>query len=210
MIRTDNLKFYGLAAVLAVTLVLSVGASAQSYPDTFGITYYSNANETQFGAPDGKLRIDNPGADAANNLCADIYVFDANEEMLECCGCRLTPDGLRTLSVNKDLTHNTGNGEIPEVGVIKLLSAAPNTPSSGCDPTGGASLQSLPYNIVPTPDLRAWQTHIYAANDRFLETSTEVEAATLSSTELKTLQKTCFQVLALGSGRGKCTCGTGD
>lgn len=211
MIRTENLKWYGLAAVLAVTLVLSVGASAQSYPDTFGITYYSNANETQFGAPDGKLRIDNPGADNGTNLCADLYVFDANEELLECCGCRLTPDGLRTLSVNKDLTSNTGNGEVPAVGVIKLLSAAPNTPSGGCDPTGGASLNGgLPNNIVPTPDLRAWQTHIYFTGARFVETSTEVQAATLSSVELKTLQKTCFQVLALGSGKGRCTCGTGD
>jgi hypothetical protein len=207
MLRTGNLKLYSLAAVLAVTLVLCVGASAQSYPDTFAVTYYSNAHET--GAPDGKLRVDNPGVDNGKNLCADVYVFDAFEEMLECCGCKVTPDGLRTFSVNKDLTGNTGNGEVPAVGVIKLLSGAPNTASGGCDPTGGASFRGFPNNIVPTPDLRAWQTHIYFTG-HFLTSDQEVQAATLSTAELDTLQRTCFGILQLGSGRGKCTCGSGD
>src|SRR5580704_3126221 len=99
MLRTGNFKLYILLA-LAVVTVLGV-SSAMAQSDTYQVTYYSNAHTT--GAPDGKVRIDNPGADNAANLCADIYVFDNTEEMLECCGCQLTPDGLRTFSINSDL-----------------------------------------------------------------------------------------------------------
>ena len=201
-----NLTIFIFAATLAVTLALCVGATAQGFPDTFAVTYYSNAHET--GAPDGKLRVDNPGVDDGNNLCADVYVFDANEEMLECCGCLTTSDDLRTFSVNSDLTGNPTNGILPVVGVIKLLSAAPNTASGGCDPTGGASLRGFPNNIKPTPDLRAWQTHIFFTG-RFLTTETEVQDATLSAGELTTLQRTCFGIRNLGSGRGICKCGSG-
>jgi hypothetical protein len=210
MLRTENFKWYFLAVGLAAILVLGAGsAAAQSFPDTFGVTYYSFAHET--GAPDGKFRVDNPGTDNGKDLCADIYVFDESEELLECCGCKLTPDGLRTLSVNKDLTGNTANGEQAFVGVIKLLSAAPNTVSGGCDPTGGASFHGFPNNIVPTPNLRAWETHLFLNNaERCVVTDQEVQSATLSTWELNTLQRACFGILQLGSGRGKCTCGAGD
>jgi len=39
-----------------------------------------------------------------------IYVLDAYQEMTECCACAESPNGLRTLSVNKNLTNNPLTG----------------------------------------------------------------------------------------------------
>src|SRR5579872_920554 len=111
--------------------VLTASSWAQNNPpkDTLKVDYFANANTS--GAPDATLRITNPGT-AQNvggssgqvpaNVCAYIAVFDPFQEMSECCGCLLTPDGLRTLSVNTDLTSNPLTGVTLQNGVIKIVS----------------------------------------------------------------------------------------
>ena len=91
----------------------------------------SFANNGTSGAPDATVRITNPGTsigiddDTApvtnGNLCAMIYVFDNDQQMTECCGCLTTPDGLRTLSVTKDLTSNPLTGVVSKNGDIKSV-----------------------------------------------------------------------------------------
>ena len=122
MLKSGSFKFYVLAAV-ALVAVLGV-SSAMAQSDTYQVSYYSNAHTT--GAPDGKVRITNPGTNNGSDLCADVYVFDNTEQLLECCGCRLTPDGLRTFSINADLTSNTANGQVLTTGVVKVISATLN------------------------------------------------------------------------------------
>ena len=206
MLRTGNFKFYILAA-LAVITVLGV-SSAMAQSDTYQVNYYSNAHVS--GAPDGKVRIDNPGTDDGANLCADIYVFDNTQEMLECCGCSLTPNDLRTFSINTDLTGNPGNGITPTTGVIKIISAVPNS-SGKCDPTGGFLPGSQTGIIVPTPDLRAWADHIQnkGPSGSYPETAEEFADSSLATWELAYLQKQCYLEHHLGSGKGICHCGTG-
>lgn len=193
-------------AVLAIATVLCAGSAMAQIPDdTYFVTYYSNAQGTQ----DATVRIDNPGVDSAKNLCADIYVFNADEEQVECCGCLLTADDLRTISVNKGLTAQPSSGVKPTSGVIKIVSAVPNSGTNGCDPTGGASLSGgFPNNIVPTPDIRAWATHIQVSPNGVTEE--EFADSTLTQTELNNLQDTCFTLRQLGSGRGVCSCGFGS
>lgn len=192
-------------AVLAIATVLCAGtAMAQIPDDTYFVSYFSNAQ----GTVDGTVRIDNPGVNSAKNQCADIYVFDASEEQVECCGCLLTSDDLRTLSINKNLAGSPSNGIKPTSGVIKIVAAAPNA-GAGCDPTGGASLSGgFPNNIVPTPDVRAWATHIQNSPNT-ATTEEEFADSTLTQTELNNLQETCFTLRQLGSGRGVCSCGSG-
>jgi len=51
------------------------------------------------GAGDGTVRIVNPTSNdtiQSGTLCAMIYVFDDIEELQACCGCPVTPDGMRT------------------------------------------------------------------------------------------------------------------
>src|ERR1700686_5534348 len=90
-----------VVCTLALTLCT---ASAFAQADTMKVDYFANANTA--GAPDGTMRLDNPGTYASGNVCASIFVFDSSQELTECCSCLLTPDGLRTLSINGDLTSN--------------------------------------------------------------------------------------------------------
>jgi len=156
--------------------------------DVFAVDYFTNANTV--GAPDATLRIVHPGV-TAGNLCADIYVFDTNEELSECCSCTVTPDGILTLSVNSDLTSNPLTGVVLNGGVIKIVSAA----------TAGG-LCPLPTSIVPAPDLRAWATHIQ--NSAFAITENASQAAPLSLAEGKALAAQCSDIKGAGSGHGVC------
>jgi hypothetical protein len=193
------MKKITMLVVSTLALALCAGSAwAQSPPaDTLKVDYFNNANTS--GAPDATIRIDNPGT-SGGNLCAAIFVFDVSQEMSECCSCLVTPDGLRTLSVNTDLTSNPEIGKTLTQGVIKIVSS--KAQGSVCpNPTG-------PSGLNPTPAVRAWTTHIQ--NSNFTLTETNAQDATLSSTEVTLLQNACHAIHLVGSGAGICTCGTGD
>jgi hypothetical protein len=192
MHRTTMLVVCTLALALCAG---SAWASTTTPPaDTLKVDYFANANTA--GAPDATVRLTNPGT-GAGNVCASIFVFDPKQEMSECCSCLLTPDGLRTLSVNTDLTANPLTGKILNTGLIKIVSTVP---------IGGAC--PLPTRFTPTPAVRSWATHIQ--NSNFTITETASQDATLSSNEVTRLQAQCFAISLDGSGSGQCTCGTGD
>ncbi len=179
------------AAFIGCTAILS----AQAVPadaDTFKVNYFTT------GPYDNTIRITDPGTTAANggDVCADIYVFESNQELAECCSCALTPDGLRTLSLEVDLLRNTLTGDSPSNGVIKILSAAP---------TAGAC--PLPTKPVPAASVRAWATHTQNGG---AVTEADFLDAGLSAAELNRLGSECHAIQLVGSGRGVCTCGSGD
>jgi hypothetical protein len=199
-----------VACSLIMALVLFAGvAQAQSVTYYYRVDYFANANTG--GAPDGTLRLDNDGSGTLNtggnslvtsgggiNLCADIFVFDANEEMSECCSCLETPDGLRTLSINTNLTANPLTGVVLSTGVIKIVPAAP---------TAGAC--PVPYYItnVTNGEIQSWATHIQ--NSSFAVTETASQVSVLSSSEQTSLAQQCGAIEKVGSGKGICSCGTG-
>lgn len=182
--------------VIAAIAGFAIAAGAASAQDVFKVNYFSN---NAAPAPDATVRIDNPGL-TYGNLCAMVYVFDADQQLTECCGCLETHNGLRTLSVRSNLTSNPLTGVVSRNGVIKIVSAAVN--NSPCDPTS---------NVKPTANLRAWVTHIQnAVGTSWPITETESSDSTLGATELANLQAQCAFVGILGSGQGLCSCGTGD
>jgi len=186
-----------LAIALVTLSLLTVGLGVASAQDVFKINYFANANTS--GAPDATVRIDNPGL-TYGNLCAMIYVFDNDQQLSECCGCVESHNGLRTISVNSNLTSNPLTGVKSTNGVIKVVSAAVN--DSPCDPTE---------NVTPTANLRVWATHIQnKVGSAFPITETESSDSTLGATELANLQAQCLFIGILGSGHGICYCGTGD
>ena len=126
-----------IVSLLALTLcVASAWASTTPPPaDTLKVDYFSNANTA--GAPDGTLRLTNPGT-SGGNIYAAIFVFDPEQELTECCECLLTPDGLRTLSVDADLTSNPLTGVTLKTGLIKIASTT-GTSASRLVPTPAAS-----------------------------------------------------------------------
>ncbi len=187
-------KLFALLTMVA-SLFLLIGAAWAVEPppatavDTLKVDYFSNAHTA--GAPDATLRAINPGTTYAN-LCADIFVFDTNEELSECCSCTITPDGPLQLSVNTDLTGNPLTGVTLSNGVIKVLSAA--TTGGYCPLPSG--------KITPTPTLRSWVTHIQ--NSNFTITETVSPDASLSFAERAALQQQCNAIQKDGSGHGIC------
>jgi len=178
----------------ALALALST-ATAFAQADTLKEEYFANANTA--GAPDATLRMSNPGTYAYGNICASMFVFDPNQELSECCSCLLTPDGLRTLSVDNDVTGNPLTGVLLLTGKVAIVSTVP---VNGVCP--------LPTAVYPSAAIRSWATHIQ--NSNFTITETASEDATLSSGEIARLGTQCSAIGLDGSGKGVCTCGTGD
>jgi hypothetical protein len=185
-----------LLVAVAIFGIAIIGAGAASAQDVYKVNYFSN---NAAPAPDATVRIDNPGL-TYGNLCAMVYVFDADQQLTECCGCVETHNGLRTLSVRANLTSNPLTGVVSRNGVIKVVSAAVN--NSPCDPTS---------NVSPKANLRVWVTHVQnAVGTAWPITETESSDSTLGATELANLQAQCAFINILGSGQGICSCGTGD
>jgi hypothetical protein len=190
-------------ATLAVTLIAGGTAFGQGDNSVYFVAYFSNAN-TQ-GSPDAVLRLVNDGdassAEVAGvlngKLYASLYVLDDSQVMQECCNCALTPDGLLSESVNKNLMSNTLTGGFLETnrGVIEIISSTTN------DPT----------NNSPKAGLRGWITHIQAAENipetaPFYVSETRLADSNLSASEKTDLEMTCGFVRYLGSGQGVCSC----
>ena len=183
-------------AALAVAGLIAIGASVASAQDVYKLNYFAN---NWGAAPDATVRIDNPGL-TYGNLCAMVYVFDNDQQLTECCGCVETHNGLRTLSVRRNLTSNPLTGVVSTNGMIKIVSAAVN--NSPCDPSA---------NVSPKANLRAWVTHIQnPVGVAYPITETEFSDSTLGATELANLQAQCAFIGILGSGHGICSCGTVD
>jgi hypothetical protein len=181
--------------VLALVGLVLAGGCVASAQDLYKVNYFSN-NQTA-GAPDATVRIDNPGL-TYGNLCANIYVFAADQQMAECCSCVQSHNNLTTFSVLNNLASNarTLTGEFTPSGVIKIISSLP---------VGGVCDASSTYK--PTANLRAWATHIQNPVGRaFPITETEFSDSTLGATELANLQAQCSFIHILGSGFGICGC----
>jgi hypothetical protein len=181
---------------LFVALVVFAGlAQAQTSP--FRVDYFANANTG--GAPDATLRLDNDGSAAHANLCADIFVFNANEEISECCSCLETPDDLMTLSVNNNLNSNPASGGMINTGVIKIVAAAT---------TNGTCPVPTHITTVTGGEIQGWATHIQNSNYTITETASQV--SNLSAAEESALSKQCGAVVAVDSGHGICSCPAGQ
>lgn len=185
-----------LVALTIFVAAVTALASAQTYQ----LNYYSNRNNT--AGADQFVRIINPGEVGTplspnhGALCADIYVFDATQEMIECCHCPITANGLEDLSLLHNLAQQPLTGfPAPSSGVIKIVSDAyPN-----CNETAP----------TPTADLLAWGTHVQQPiTGAFVTTEDVFLSAPLSSPELAFLGQACSFVQYLGSGKGVCTCGS--
>lgn len=202
-------------AALTVALVcLAVGTMFGQANDVYQVTYYNHPSSTV--GQDSTYHVVNPGAAVTalnrngvpvnGNLCANIYVFNDDEQEVACCGCQLTPDSETTLSLEKDLLANPVNPlNLTHTGVIKIISGTPNVSGAPyCDPAADIN------PIVPTPDLRAWATHTQSEGSTTPETEEEFAPAPLSANELVFAENLCSDIINQGSGKGLCTCGYGD
>jgi hypothetical protein len=187
----------GTAKIFASTDAFSVSGTIVVSP-VAGAEYFSNAHNAN--APDGTLNLVNTGL-TSSDLCAMVYVFDTSQEMNECCGCLISQDGgMKTLSVNNDLTSNTLTGVKLTTGVIRVVPA-----DAASNPTCNAG------TVTPSGLVMPWLTHIqYFEPGTFTVTETDPQLRPLNTTELSDLASDCSFMQKLGSGHGICTCGVGD
>jgi len=192
-------------AMLAVALLCS-SAMAQD-ADTYFVTYYSN---NVAAAPDATIRVINDGYEGPyssppgnGNAYADFFVFDDSEELITCCSCQVTPDGLLSESV-KAVTATSLRGIAPTRGVIKLLSS-----SNGFVPVRG---DPEPAPEVLSAGLHAWATHIQSVKNEtpngpaaYSQTETLFADANLTKSEQGLLELLCWADLAELSGKA-CPC----
>ena len=161
------------------------------------VNYYSYINATKSGA-DGTLQLINTGLTSAN-LCAMVYVFDQKQELNECCGCTISTDGMRTLSLLYDLTANTLTGKKPRAGEIKVV---PSDPAQNPQCNSGF--------LTPTGELAGWETNPQVSAGVVQLTETMSKVVAMEPSEASYLQNLCGYLQTLGSGSGTCSCGTGD
>src|ERR1700683_4732062 len=117
-----------LRTLLFVTMAAAVAAHGQSVADSpYQVRYASNLN-----IGDSVINLTNTGAGGAGlgsgtsasitgSICVNVYAFDPTEEIVSCCSCPVTPNGLVSLDVQKDLISNPVFPRTPSSIVIKLL-----------------------------------------------------------------------------------------
>ncbi len=192
------------------TLVVSSVAFGQvinvATPDAFQIDYASNLN-----IGDSVVNITNAGtvngADPLGEICANVYTFDPAEELISCCTCLVTPNGLDSLSDQTDLISNTLTPGVPTSIVIKLVATLP---VAGVCNAGNGGIAFLPGQLAP--GMRAWATtlHNNAAAGAYQITENVFQDAALSISEDFKLASYCNFIQSDGSGFGICkSCAVG-
>jgi len=174
------------------TLAFSTGAFAQS--DRFQVHYAANLN-----IGDSYVDFTNTGAANGANLCINLYTFDPAEELISCCSCTVTPNGLQSLSVLKSLISNPLTPAIPTAVVIKAVSSV----GGACNPS-----TITPQQITASSGMLAWGTTLHkntsTAAASYSVTETAFSQAALSESEFIHITTTCGFIQSNGSGFGIC------
>jgi len=157
--------------------------------DIFQVRYAANLN-----IGDAYVDITNSGA-SGGNICANVYTFDPAEELISCCTCSVTPNGLQSLSVVKSLISNPLTPAVPTAAVIKIVSTSGACNAAVIDPANFA------------PGMLAWGTSLHSASTSsasYSVTETPFSKAVLTAPELSHITSTCGFIQSNGSGFGIC------
>jgi hypothetical protein len=167
-----------------------VGQTTVGPPDVLLLSYAANLNI-------GDSIIDLTNSGASGDICANVYVFAQDQQLISCCSCPLTPNHLKTLSAQADLINNTLTPGVPESVTVALLATA--NPS---DETCNAAVVSAP---ALTSGLRAWNTTLHnVSGGKYGVTEKPFASAALSLSELNKLTSDCGFIESNGTGHGIC------
>ncbi len=189
-------------SIFAAITFSSVVALAQAQDGPFQVRYASN-----LPVGDSVINATNTGAISTNafptqngNICMNVYTFSPDEQLISCCACPITPDGLVSLSARNDLISNTLTPGVPTSIVVKLLATPQVNPTCNAAAPGS-----------PAPGLAAWGTTIHALPvtpgtpaTTYGVTETAFTNATLSEAEYKRITTLCGFIQTNGSGFGIC------
>jgi hypothetical protein len=203
--------------VFAALMVFAVAASAQIIApvgptgpfglpgDAFQVRYAANLLV-------GESFVDMVNDGAANGapICVSVYGFDNNEELLDCCTCSITANGLASIPVHAGVLANTLTGKVPASAVIKLV--VTNDAPANCTVAGAAANGVTTATRGFSPGLRAWGTTLHATvSGGYSSTETPFAFAgdELSAAEYTHLTSFCNFINLDGTTQGICPgCGT--
>jgi hypothetical protein len=155
---------------------------------------------------DTQIALTNSGASATTptngGLCFNVYAMtSAQGDVAACCTCRVQPNGLGLISVNKDLLGQVSQSK-PRTAVVKLMA------SLGTSQVCNASSVGTGSDVLATGML-AWQVAAPQVQPHDQPPSPaprqlSFRAATLSAAELSRLDQQCsaFAVRACNSSCG--------
>ena len=155
------MQLHTLRNSLLATFALTVAAFGQpniTVDSPFQVRYASN-----LGVGDSVINITNSGARGAGlnagttasttgALCVNVYAFSPDEQMISCCSCPVTPNGLVSLSAQKDLISNTLTPAVPTAIVVKLIASVP---------VGGSCAGSAANPGALSSGMLAWGTTVH-------------------------------------------------
>src|SRR5579859_6739783 len=100
------------------------GQIVQSPIDAAQVRYVSN-----LVIGDSVINITNTGsasttANGLTNICANVYTFAPDEQLVSCCACTVTPGALVSLSTRSDLISNTLTPGVPTSVVVKIVATS--------------------------------------------------------------------------------------
>jgi hypothetical protein len=185
--------------LLIAVVILATAAFGQAIPgapsDSFQTRYVANLN-----VGDSVINISNAGTQnnsgALTNICANVYTFSPDEQLISCCSCTVTPNALVSLSAVSDLISNTLTPARPNSIVVKLVA----TSGTGCNASNVP-----PANLAA--GMVAWATTLHALPTSpvtYGVTETAFAEKGLSTAELARLTSFCGFIQANGSGFGIC------
>jgi hypothetical protein len=163
---------------------------------------------------DGVLNITNAGTldgqDKAGSICANVYVFAPTEEIVSCCACKVTPNGLVSLSLKNDVMNNTLYRAFVQNSVTVALVAS----AAGSD-NCNAAMQPTMTNLAR--GMRAWATTLHSLSVQGSPqppplvglSETPFAPVDINPTEIQKLTSYCNFIQLIYSGRGQCkSCST--
>lgn len=188
-----------IPTLLLVALAFAMAAFGQGIPgapsDAFQVHYAANLN-----VGDSVINISNAGTQntggALTNICANVYAFSPDEQLISCCSCTVTPNALVSLSAVSDLISNTLTPARPNSITVELIATAGPT----CN-ASSVTAATLAAGMV------AWGTTIHALPTSpvtYAVTETAFAKKDLSQAQLARLTSFCGFIQANGSGFGIC------
>ncbi len=202
-----------LLVLVALLVVAAAPLFAQgSVPaSAYLVAEYSN-NAGPGAVADARIRLINVGTlgtpltDPVGRVCANVYVFDALQEMVACCSCKITPNGRGSFSVGIDLTANPLTVFAPVNGVIKIV--ATDAANGFCNAARPFDGHYAPGSLVGYfTELEATSAGTFIVGHKMEYANLNTTLPTPSTSEAAFLPQACQFIQYIGSGFGICrTC----
>ena len=149
----------------------------------------------------------------------NVYAFSPDEQLISCCSCLITPNGLVSCSTQNDLISNTLTGTRPNSVVVKLLATATGGTAAAPSYTGSSCSNSAAGAGGVVPIERWWYGRVgdysalgdcsdgngsHGSSSVLGRLDRTFTPSTLSAGQLASITNRCTNIIGNGSTFGIC------